>query len=519
MEKQIKKKYFSGIDWGITLTPLFIIIVISSALMLVPEKAKGLIAVLRSFFVNDLGFFYILLGLGILGLAIWLAFSKYGSIQLGKREKPLYSNFKWGAMIFTSTMAADILYWSLIEWGYYYGASPFAMENMTLAQRQDMASAYPLFHWGPIPWGFYILPAVAYAYMMFVKKRKKQSLSEACRPVLGEKTDKFSGRFIDIFAVVGLLAGTATTFSTATPLLSEALAYLLHIKVTPMLSIIILLIIGLVFSAAVLWGMKAISYLANICVFVFCLLLVIFIFGGPKRYLIETGITAIGTVVQDFFHMATWMDPLRLSSTGGNGFPQDWTIFYWAYWIAWFVATPFFIARISEGRTIKQTVLGGLSCGLLGTWTSFIIFGGFGLSEQAYGILDVAGALAEGSAPSDIILNIFLLLPGKWLPNLALIVLIIAMIAFYSSTFDAITLVVAGYSEKDVKRIEEPRKGLRIFWAMVFLLLPIALLFSESTLSMLQTIAIIAAFPLGLIMILIVYSFFKELRQQKIEKK
>ncbi len=519
MEKQIKKKYFSGIDWGITLTPLFIIIVISSALMLVPEKAKGLIAVLRSFFVNDLGFFYILLGLGILGLAIWLAFSKYGSIQLGKREKPLYSNFKWGAMIFTSTMAADILYWSLIEWGYYYGASPFAMENMTLAQRQDMASAYPLFHWGPIPWGFYILPAVAYAYMMFVKKRKKQSLSEACRPVLGEKTDKFPGRFIDIFAVVGLLAGTATTFSTATPLLSEALAYLLHIKVTPMLSIIILLIIGLVFSAAVLWGMKAISYLANICVFVFCLLLVIFIFGGPKRYLIETGITAIGTVVQDFFHMATWMDPLRLSSTGGNGFPQDWTIFYWAYWIAWFVATPFFIARISEGRTIKQTVLGGLSCGLLGTWTSFITFGGFGLYQQANGILDVAGALAEGSAPSDIILNIFLLLPGKWLPNLALIVLIIAMIAFYSSTFDAITLVVAGYSEKDVKRIEEPRKGLRIFWAMVFLLLPIALLFSESTLSMLQTIAIIAAFPLGLIMILIVYSFFKELRQQKIEKK
>lgn len=286
-----------------------------------------------------------------------------------------------------------------------------------------------------------------------------------------------------------------------------------------MLSIIILLIIGLVFSAAVLWGMKAISYLANICVFVFCLLLAIFILGGPKRYLIETGITAIGTVVQDFFHMATWMDPLRLSSTGGNGFPQDWTIFYWAYWIAWFVATPFFIARISEGRTIKQTVLGGLSCGLLGTWTSFITFGGFGLYQQANGILDVAGALAEGSAPSDIILNIFLLLPGKWLPNLALIVLIIAMIAFYSSTFDAITLVVAGYSEKDVKRIEEPRKGLRIFWAMVFLLLPIALLFSESTLSMLQTIAIIAAFPLGLIMILIVYSFFKELRQQKIEKK
>ncbi len=517
-KKKLEKKPLDGIDWGITLAPLLIILVISAALMLVPNQSKKLITVLRSFFVNDLGFFYILLGLGILGLAIWLAFSRFGSIQLGKRERPLYSNFKWGAMIFTSTMAADILYWSLIEWGYYYGASPFAMENMTLAQKQDMASAYPLFHWGPIPWGFYILPAVAYAYMMFVKKRQRQSLSEACRPVLGGRTDRFPGRFIDVFAIVGLLAGTATTFSTATPLLSQALAHLFHTEVTPLLSILVLLVIGVVFSAAVLWGMKAISHLADVCVVIFCLLLAIFLIGGPKIYVVETGITAIGTVIQNFFHMSTWMDPLRVSSTGGNGFPQDWTIFYWAYWIAWFVATPFFIARISEGRTIKQTVLGGLSCGLLGTWTSFIIFGSYGLYQQTHGVLDVAGALAEGADASDVILSIFLTLPTGWLSNVALVVLIIAMVAFYSSTFDAITLVVAGYSEKDVKMVEEPRKGLRIFWAMVFLLLPIALLFSESTLSMLQTVSIIAAFPLGLIMLLIVYSFLKELRQDEREK-
>ena len=108
-------------------------------------------------------------------------------------------------------------------------------------------------------------------------------------------------------------------------------------------------------------GMKAISHLATICVVIFAVLLGIFFLFGPKIYIIETGISAIGNVVNNFFHMSTWMDPLRLSGSGGTGFPQDWTIFYWAYWIAWFVATPFFIARISEGRTIKQTILGGLS--------------------------------------------------------------------------------------------------------------------------------------------------------------
>ena len=179
MKKEKQNTRWNDIDWGITLVPLVIIFFISIALMLMPERAQNMISFLRNVFVNDLGFFYILLGLGILLLAIGTAFSKYGTISLGQIEKPRYSNFRWGAMIFTSTMAADILYWSLIEWAYYYSATPFAMENMTLAQRQDMASAYPLFHWGPIPWAFYILPAVAYAYMFFVKKRERQTLSES----------------------------------------------------------------------------------------------------------------------------------------------------------------------------------------------------------------------------------------------------------------------------------------------------------------------------------------------------
>ncbi|MCI5699142.1 MAG: BCCT family transporter [Lachnospiraceae bacterium] len=507
--KKISKD--GSIDWMITIVPLLIIAVLSALLMCFPEKSSDVVAFMRNIFVNDLGFFYIMLGLGILLIAIGLAFSKYGQIRLGNTEKPKYSTFNWGAMIFTSTMAADILYWSLIEWAYYYTATPFAMDNMTLAQKQDMASSYPLFHWGPIPWAFYILPACAYAYMMFVKHRKRQTLSEACRPILKEKTDKAPGRIIDVFAIVGLLAGTATTFSLATPLLTAALGRVFGIETNEITSILVLCFIGAVFIFAVMKGMKAISHLATICVVIFCVLVGIFIICGPKIYLIETGITAIGTVVNNFFHMSTWMDPLRLSSTGGSGFPQDWTIFYWAYWIAWFVATPFFIAKISEGRTIKQTILGGLSCGLLGTYTSFIVFGGFGLHMQTTGVADLAGMLAEGAAPSDVILTVFDQLP---VTEIALVVLVLAMVAFYASTFDAITLVVASYSERDLVEGKEPRKKLRAFWAVVFLLLPIALLFSESTLSNLQTISIIAALPLGIIMILIVASFFKELKRR-----
>lgn len=500
-----KFKCDKTIDWTITIFPLVIIGIISALLMIFPQASGEVIGVLRSLFVNEFGFFYILLGLSILIAAIMMAFSRFGHIKLGNLDKPRYSTFSWGSMIFTSTMAADILYWSLCEWSYYYTAAPFGMENMTAAQLQDWSSAYPLFHWGPIPWAFYILPACAYAYMFFVKGRKRQTLSEAVRPLLGKHSDGKIGRLIDVFAICGLLAGTATTFSLATPLLSGALARILNVETSHYLSIAILAIICFVFMVAVLKGMKAISYLANFCVVVFVVLLGTFLIAGPKVYIIETGITAIGKVINNFFNMATWMDPLGIS-----GFPQDWTIFYWAYWIAWFVATPFFIAKISEGRTIKQTILGGLACGLGGTFTSFIVFGGYGLYLQTHGILDVAGMIASGMTPSSVILMIFDQLP---MTNVVLTILIIAMVAFYASTFDAITMVVASYSERHPDHQDEPRRKLRAFWSVVFLLLPVALLFSDSTLSMLQTIAIIAAFPLGIIMILVVVSFVKDLRK------
>ena len=86
------------------------------------------------------------------------------------------------------------------------------------------------------------------------------------------------------------------------------------------------------------------------------------------------------------------------------------------------------------------------------------------------------------------------------------------MIAFYSSTFDAITLVIASYSQKNLEKHSEPKKGLRAFWAVVFVMLPAALILVGTNLNQLQSLSIIAAFPLGIIIILIVISLFKELK-------
>jgi betaine/carnitine transporter, BCCT family len=504
MSNSERKTLLKRIDWITTLVPLIGIVILAIIFMILPNQSTHVLNFLRDLLGNKLGFYYILIGLGIFICSLYIAFSKYGNIKLGKATKPRYSNFSWGTMIFTSTMAADILYWALIEWAFYVN-EPHVEK---LGGAQEWASTYPLFHWGPIPWSFYIILAAAFGFMLHVRGRNKQKFSEACRPVLGNRVDGIWGKVIDLIAVFALLAGTATTFSMATPLLSSAIGQVLNISSSVMLTIIILLMIAFVYTLTVWFGFKGISRLATICVYLFFGLLLYFLFAGRESiYIIETGITSIGNLFQNFIGMSTWMDPLRSSGDGVSGFAQNWTIFYWAYWMVWCVATPFFIGVISEGRTIRSTILGGYMWGLLGTFTSFIVFGNYGLSQQMKGHLDIAGQLANGTEVADVIISIFNQLPFA---SLGLILLVLTMVFFYSTTFDAITMVVASYSYKKLDVSEEPDRRIRTFWAILFILFPIALIFSKNSLNSLQTVSIIAAFPIGIIVLLIIISFFKD---------
>ena len=145
---------------------------------------------------------------------------------------------------------------------------------------QDWASTYPLFHWGPIPWSFYLVLASAFGFMLHVRKCDKQKYSEACRPLLGRRVDGFWGKLIDLLAVFALLAGTATTFSLATPLLSMAISHVFHIPASNLLTIGLLAIIGITYTIAVYFGMKGVSKLASSCTYLFFALLLYVLIGG-----------------------------------------------------------------------------------------------------------------------------------------------------------------------------------------------------------------------------------------------
>ena len=459
------------IDPATTIIPFIIIAILCIYFTLDPENSSYCLSLIRWFITDKFGLLFLMTGLFVFLISLWIAFSDLGRIKLGGAdEKPKYSFFRWGAMVFTCGLAADILFYSFCEWIFYAG-EPHVQE---MGYIQEWASTYPLFHWGL-----------------------------ACRPILKEKTDKWPGKLIDIITVIALIAGTATTFSVATPLLSSAITTMLGIPDSKILTIIILIVTCLSYTIAVMRGMNGVSWLANACMILFDIMLVfVLVLGKQPVYILETGFSALGNMADHFIGLSTWTDPLRTSS-----FPQNWTIFYWAYWMVWCVASPFFMGSISRGRTVKQVILGAYIFGTSSTLISFIIFGNYGLGLQMHGIFDAVSSYAQSGDIYSVVIQIIQHLP-LW--PVFLVLLILTMIAFYATSFDSITMVASQYSYKEFKDNEEASSGMKLFWAILLILLPIALIFSDSSMKNMQTISIIAAFPISIVIILIIASFIKD---------
>lgn len=504
MSNNLKKTDHKQIDWMITLVPFALIMGLAVFLFIFPEQSNAVIGQVRFFFGDTMGLYYLVIGLAVLIISVWLSFSKYGDIVLGEpNEKPKYSFFAWGSMMFTCGLAADILFYSFAEW-VMYATNPHIAELGSIA---DWAGVFPLFHWSFIPWAFYLVLAVAFAFMLHVRKRNRQRYSEACRPVIGKHADGVLGRVIDLFALFALLAGTATTFSVATPLMAGIIVQLFNIEISrTAVTIIILLITCVVYTYAVLHGFKGISFLAKLCIYLFFgLLFLVLLIGGQGRFIIENGFQSLGKMFQNFIELSTYTDPGRTSN-----FPQDWTIYYWAYWMVWCIAAPFFIGNISRGRTVRQTIIGGYIFGVGSTIVSFIILGNYSLGMQISGAADF---IAQYEASGDLyalILNIIQTMPCA---ELILVLTLLCMIAFYATSFDSIAYTAACYSYKKLRENEHPHMVITLLWCILLIVLPIALVFSESSMSNIQSVSIISAFPIGIIMIIMIWSFIKDAKK------
>ncbi len=488
------------LDFTITIVPFLLVAGMCLLFALFPVTANALLGSVRSGINRWFGPWILIFGFGFFALSLLFSVTPIGSIRLGgQKEKPQYSFFSWGAMMFTTGLAADVLFYSFAEWLLYMPEPHIQrLRNPFL-----WASAYSLFHWGFIPWCFYLVLAVFFGFMIHVKKRERQRYSEVCRPILGKHTDGIPGRIIDIFAIFALLSGITTTFTAATPLLSLAIVRILPLPLTEReLAMLILLITLAVYSVAVLRGMKGISLLSKLCLILFYgLLLYVFFGSGEIPFILRQSVESLGMLVIHFIPMSVDMP------TKADQFSADWTIFFWAFWMVWSIAVPFFIGSISRGRTVRQVILGGYLFGVTSTFLSFFIFSNYSIGLQALGRADILQFYQRSGDIYEAILLILSMLPH---PKLVMLLLIASMICFYATSFDSVALVAAEYSYHSLPEGTEPSQGIRVFWAILLISLPMALLFSESSFQSLQTVTLMAAIPLSFIFCLMTAAFLKD---------
>lgn len=488
----------AGIDWSFFLTMATLLFSICLVVFLYPEQIYLLFESFRTQINEAFGIVFLWIGMCSLLFLIWVAFSRYGQIKLGKPDEgPAFSNLSWISMVFCAGIGSGIMYWGTIEWGYHYDAPPLGLAPNTPAA-VEWSAAYGLFHHGPTAWAMYGLPALPIAYLYHVKQLPILKISEACRPLLKHHSDGLIGKVIDLFFVISLLGASGTTLGISVPMMSAGITKVTGIPGSFLLDLSILFICTAIFALSVYSGLeKGIKTLSNVnVVLVLFLLLFIFILG-PTVFIMEISTNSIGLVANNFFRLNTWIDPI-----GKSGFPEKWTVFYWAWWMVYAPFVGLFIAKVSKGRTIKQMVLGTIIFGPLGCWLFFFILGSYGLHLQLSQLLDITAFLHRGE-PHNAIISIIHTLP---LGNLMVLLFTVLAIIFVATTYDTSSYIIAAVTQKSLDG--DPIKWNRLFWAFSLALPPMALLFIGS-LNTLQAVAIIVALPSCLIMILLSLSFLK----------
>lgn len=510
-------KHFKTMDWGTFILAVIVLFAVVIPLIYFPEVSEQVILSLNEIVTGQLGTVYLGIGLAVLLFVLYIAFGKYGHVTLGEAsEKPEFNTLSWAAMLFCAGIGSSILYWGVIEWAYYYDAPPFHIEPRS-EEAVNYAATYGMFHWGPIAWAIYVLPALPIAYSLYVKKVPIIKISHACRPILGKHADNWVGKIIDVLFIFGLLGGAGTTLGLGTPMIAAGIGSIFNIDGDTMaIRIGVLVVATLIFAVSSYSGLKyGIKILSDINIWLtFGLLLFVFILG-PTVFIMETTLSSLGLMITDFFRMATWLEPF-----GGVGadipeenFPQSWTVFYWSWWLVYAPFVGLFIARISKGRNLKEVILGTIVYGTLGSVLFFGILGNYGLWLELSGTFSVTEVLSNEGGPGAI-MAVLGQLP---LSKLVIAVFVITAIIYLATTFDSGSYILAGATQTSIE--DEPYRWNRLFWAFALSLLPFSLLLisGDDALNLLQTASIVAGVPLIIIFIMLMISFIKTLSNDRVK--
>ncbi|WP_093156002.1 BCCT family transporter [Saccharopolyspora antimicrobica] len=460
---------------------------------------------LLSWLVTNIGWGFVLASTGFVVFALWLAFSRYGAIPLGKDdEEPEFRTVSWIAMMFSAGMGIGLMFFGVAEPLAHFVEPPPGTVAPLSDAAVETAMATSLFHWTLHPWAIYAVVGLSIAYCSF-RRGRKQLISAVFTPLIGKRgAEGPIGKLIDILALFATLFGSAASLGLGTLQIRsgmQAAGWIGAVGNTVLVLIIVVLTVCFI-ASAVSGVSKGIQWLSNINMVLAAVLAVFVFVAGPTVFILDLLPTTIGVYLRDFGEMAS-----RSGATGGaamNDWLSSWTIFYWAWWISWTPFVGMFIARISRGRTIRQFVGGVILVPSVVSLVWFAIFGGTSINVQQRGI-DVYRSGGEEA-------QTFRVLETLPLSTLTTILVMVLVAIFFVSGADAASVVMGTLSQRGSI---DPKRWMVVFWgaatgAVAAIMLIVG---GEDALSGIQNLTFLASAPFAVVMVLLCVALLKDLRE------
>ncbi len=462
-----------------------------------PENMANVVNKVFALLTTNFGWLYLLAVAIFIIFVFGIAISRYGKIKLGADDdKPEFSNFQWFAMLFGGGMGIGLVFWSVAEPIMHFNSPPFGEPGTVEAMQTSMRVVF--FHWGIHAWVNFAIAGLALAYFQF-RKGLPFLISSAFYPLIGDRIYGPIGKAIDILAVFATIFGIATSLGLGSSQIATGIQYIWGIPAGPLTISLVIAVITVIFTLATVSGLhKAMQSIANVKVWLSVAFMVFIFYFGGKVFILNTFTQSLGDYLQNFVGQTFWM--ANESWVGG------WTIFYWAWWIAWAPFVGQFVARVSKGRTIREFVF---AVTLLPVGFSFIwlaIYGG-----AAFNLDQISGGFIQNAVNADYTTALFVLLQQMPLYAITGPLAILLIVTCFVGAADSATYVLAMLTSNGDM---DPSKKLRSFWGIMQGAMTIVLIVVGGTaaLKALQTASIASAFPFMLIMLVMCYSILKALR-------
>lgn len=450
---------------------------------------------------NTFGWYYLLAATVYIVFVVGIAASRFGSIKLGpEQSKPEFSLMSWSAMLFAAGIGIDLMFFSVAEPVTQYMMPPEGQGQTMEAARQAMV--WTLFHYGLTGWAMYALMGIALGYFSY-RYGLPLTIRSALYPIFGKRINGPIGHTVDIAAVIGTIFGIATTLGIGVVQLNYGLNVLFDIPegLTAQAALIALSVIMATIS--VTSGVnKGIRILSEINVLLALGLIIFVLFMGDTSFLLNALVLNVGDYINRFMGMTLNSFAFDRPTEWMN----NWTLFFWAWWVAWSPFVGLFLARISRGRTIRQFVVGTLTIPFIFTLLWLSIFGNSALNEIIHG--NLAFAQETMAHPERGFYSLLAQYPAF---TFSASVATITGLLFYVTSADSGSLVLGNFTSRLSDINNDSPNWLRIFWSLAIGLLTLGMLMVNGV-TALQKTTVIMGLPFSFVIFFVMAGLYKSLR-------